>query len=517
VQANSLNALAGYPKPRVIDGHSFVFVRGYLFPTDIDHSIQVGTQIVLYRIDLDTGVTRIVSSEHDTDAYDWAIDTNGNVVAQAEYKNNAQHWKLKLLGSGRSDPVIDVSAPIDLPEIAGLAEGGSAVLISMPQVDGTREYQQVSLNDGKIAPWQHGDADFRRVVTGARSDRVEAESRVFDKTDYHFFDSRADVVWRSIKAAFTGATNLDLVDWSDDWNTVVVHVFGPEYGDVYAAVDMTTHNASPIGPGYDGIDAIAPVKWIDYRAVDGRTIHAYLTMPLNREAKNLPLVVLPHGGPYMRDDPGFDWLSQALASRGYVVLQPQFRGSFGFGHDWFAAGFGEVGRKMQSDLSDGVRALAAQGLIDPKRVCIVGHGYGGYAAMAGATLESGVYRCAVSVAGMSNPRADLQDMHWSSNPGARFWDRFLGVSGPDDPKLDAISPIKHVDKVTTPILLIHGHDDTVEEFWQSGDMADALKSARKKVELVELEGEDHWLSKSETRLQMLTAVVRFLEANNPPN
>ena len=132
------------------------------------------------------------------------------------------------------------------------------------------------------------------------------------------------------------------------------------------------------------------MKWIDYRAADGRTIHAYLTLPLNREAKNLPLIVLPHGGPHSRDEPGFDWISQSLASRGYVVLQPQFRGSDGFGYDLLSAGFGEFGRKMQTDLSDGVRALAAQGLIDSRRVCIVGASYGGYAALAGATLE---YRC----------------------------------------------------------------------------------------------------------------------------
>jgi dipeptidyl aminopeptidase/acylaminoacyl peptidase len=122
---------------------------------------------------------------------------------------------------------------------------------------------------------------------------------------------------------------------------------------------MTSHKADPIAPAYDGIDDVSPVKWIEYAAQDGRPIHAYLTLPLNREAKDLPLIVLPHGGPHSRDYPGFDWISQALASRGYAVLQPQFRGSAGFGKDLLWAGFGEFGRKMQTDLSDGVSALAA--------------------------------------------------------------------------------------------------------------------------------------------------------------
>ena len=237
--------------------------------------------------------------------------------------------------------------------------------------------------------------------------------------------------------------------------------------------------------------------------------------------RNLPLIVLPHGGPHTRDLPGFDWLSQALASRGYAVLQPQFRGSAGFGWDLLSAGFGEFGRKMQTDLSDGVRALAAKGTIDPKRVCIVGASYGGYAAMAGATMDTGVYRCAVADAGLSDLHDFMRYMQRrserSDNLNVRFWDRFLGVSGTDDPALDAISPIKHVDKATIPILLIHGRDDTVVPIAQSVDMADALKEAGKQVELVKLDGEDHWLSRSETRFQMLDATVKFVEANNPPN
>jgi dipeptidyl aminopeptidase/acylaminoacyl peptidase len=261
-------------------------------------------------------------------------------------------------------------------------------------------------------------------------------------------------------------------------------------------------------------------RWIDYKAADGRVLHAYLTLPPGKEsAKNLPLIVMPHGGPHARDYPGFDWFSQALASRGYVVLQPQFRGSDGFGQDLLTAGFGEFGKKMQTDLSDGARALAAQGLVDPKRVCIVGASYGGYAALAGATIDTGVYRCAVSIAGLSDLRQQLRWWlnHQTSDRSDRFWNRFLGIEDYDDPKLNDISPIKHVAKVTIPLLLIHGKDDTVVPYAQSDDMADELKDAKKPYEFVTLKHEDHWLSKSETRLQMLEATVKFLETNNPPD
>jgi dipeptidyl aminopeptidase/acylaminoacyl peptidase len=173
---------------------------------------------------------------------------------------------------------------------------------------------------------------------------------------------------------------------------------------------------------------------------------------------------------------------------------------------------------MQTDLSDGVRYLAQQGLIDPRRVCIVGASYGGYAALAGVALDPGVYRCAISVAGISDLRRFRK---WTGlnrlGLSQRYWDRYMGTSDQNDPALIAISPIEHVAAVTAPVLLIHGQDDTVVPYEQSDVMFTALKRAGKSVEMVTMKNEDHWLSRSATRLQMLQASVMFLQANNPPN
>jgi dipeptidyl aminopeptidase/acylaminoacyl peptidase len=216
---------------------------------------------------------------------------------------------------------------------------------------------------------------------------------------------------------------------------------------------------------------------------------------------------------------GFDWWAQALASRGYAVLQANFRGSTGYGRDFLEAGYGEWGRKMQTDLSDGVRWLAAEGIIDPERVCIVGASYGGYAAMAGLALDGEVYRCGVSVGGVS----DLRRMvNWEARlerqrdtQTIRYWNRFMGAARLNDRAVDDLSPAFLAASVDSPLLLIHGKDDTVVPIEQSRIMAEALRRAGKPVELVELPGEDHWLSRSETRRQMLIETVRFLEANNP--
>lgn len=510
---DAMNIIIGVPQPRIIDGHTIVFVRGIYFPGQSGYP-------ALFRIDLTANTTRMVSRDGDTRAEDWVVDEAGNIVAESSYNEQDEHWKLAIIHDRESTDVLDVAAPIDSPGVEGMTEDGNSVVVSVPQSDGSFEYQQVSLKDGHIGAWQRAEIGFGDVMTDLRSSLVIGGTRVTEKNDYVFFDPHAEENWRNVKAVFKDATDVDLVSSSDDRSVFIAHVIGATYGDSYFIVDMNQHKAGRLGPEYTGIDDVAPESWIDYRAADGRTIHAYLTLPLGKEAKNLPLIVLPHGGPHSRDEPGFDWISQALASRGYAVLQPQFRGSDGFGADLLFAGFGEFGKKMQTDLSDGVRALAAKGLIDPKRVCIVGASYGGYAALAGATLDTGVYRCAVSIAGLSDIREQLRYWHRMAHiedRNERFWDRFLGVSDYDDPKLDAISPIKHVDKVTIPILLIHGRDDTVVPFSQSDDMADALKDAKKTYEFVELKHEDHWLSKSDTRLQMLEATVKFLETYNPPN
>jgi dipeptidyl aminopeptidase/acylaminoacyl peptidase len=224
---------------------------------------------------------------------------------------------------------------------------------------------------------------------------------------------------------------------------------------------------------------------------------------------------MPHGGPEARDYPAFDWWAQAFASQGYAVFQPNFRGSDGYGVKFRDAGFGEWGRKMQTDVSDGVAELAHEGLVDPKRACIVGASYGGYAALAGVLLQHGFYRCAVAVAGVSDLSAMINYVHDQEGDepgsGVRYWRAFMGAHA------DEVSPIRKASSADAPILLVHGKDDTVVPFSQSQAMAAALKAAGKPVDLVVMPGEDHWLSREETRTTMLKASVAFVEKYDPPD
>jgi dipeptidyl aminopeptidase/acylaminoacyl peptidase len=407
-----------------------------------------------------------------------------------------------------------VTASIETPSLLGLGRDGGSVLAAFAgEKDG--EIRELNPDSGDWgAPRPQPDDLIWDRATGRL---IGEHDLIGDEDRYTFYDPTDQALWRGVTTAYAGA-RVRFEGFSDDHMRILVFVDSPTEGPAWALVDRKTHSGDWMGVQYESLkpEDIAPVRAIAFKAKDGLALTGYLTLPSGKSAKGLPLVVFPHGGPAARDEIGFDWWAQAMASRGYAVLQVNYRGSEGLGWDLESAGFGEWGRKMQTDLSDGVRYLAAQGTIDPARVCIVGASYGGYAALAGATLDAGVYRCAASVAGPSDLRRFVDT--WKRDEGdqgvgsERYWLRYMG---PRD-GLAAISPARQVDKATVPILLVHGKDDTVVPYEQSQIMADALMRAGKSVDFVTLKSEDHWLSRGETRLLMLEAVVAFLEKHNPP-
>jgi len=253
-----------------------------------------------------------------------------------------------------------------------------------------------------------------------------------------------------------------------------------------------------------------------YKARDGLELPAYVTLPPGRPAKNLPLVILPHGGPYdVRDEGTYDAEVQFLANRGYVVLQPQYRGSGGYGEAFDKKGEGQWGRAMQDDLDDGMDWLAKEGTIDPKRVCIIGSSYGGYAAMWGAIRNPERYRCAASFAGVSDLKRQLKysNKFFRSQRYKDDWRKT--VQGDDAFDLATVSPLLTVDKLTVPMLLVHGDDDQRVPYKQSKLMADALAKAGKNFEFITLKGEGHGFSSDANMQLWLDKLDAFLAKYNP--
>ncbi len=335
-----------------------------------------------------------------------------------------------------------------------------------------------------------------------------------------FFSQQAKAVQASIQASFPG--NLTrIVDASEDFKRVAVYVEGPAApGGAYQILDTVKNEASTISRLYPTLDlaSTGEQKYVTYTARDGLKIDAYLTLPRGTSGRGLPAIILPHGGPQARDSGGFDWLSQYFASRGYAVLQPQFRGSDGFGTQFALAGRRQWGRKMQDDVTDGVKHLIANGTIDPNKICIMGWSYGGYAAMAGATLTPELYRCVIAGAGVSDLIAMLiwsREYAGGREGSIRYWRLHIGDPTADKANIEAVSPVVHVNKVRAPVLLLHGELDTVVPIKQSEIMADALKAAGKPYEFTRLANENHNITFQSTRIKTLQAMDAFLAKHNP--
>jgi dipeptidyl aminopeptidase/acylaminoacyl peptidase len=504
----TLNIVWTRPEVREVNGNTSMIVSGVWY--DGGRALPA-----LFRYDVGSGGVELFARSNQPYGYSiqWLLGDTGEVAGDILYFEELKKWDLKLRRDGRMQVVASGTASIDKPTIEGFNPTGDAIWVQFVE-DGEIVWKSLSPSAGTWGPPLDPEHVFVEIIKDRKTGRIIGGLTQHER--YVFFDNELQSHWNAVLREFPNE-QVRLLSHSDDFERILVEVFGPNDGYVYALFDWYTHKAAILGKAYEGLQSVAVMKPISYPAADGLTIPAFLTLPRDREASNLPLIVLPHGGPEAADSNRFDWWAQALANEGYVVLQPNYRGS-ALSPKFVALGYGEWGRKMQSDLADGIRYLAQQGTINPNRVCIVGASYGGYAALAGMTLNPGVYRCAVSVAGISDLKRMLGHRYsWEDSTRVdRYLERFLGVSTSGSSALDAISPIEHVKAVTGPVLLIHGRDDTVVPYEQSEAIASALKHAGKSVSLVDLKNEDHWLSRGATRLQMLQATIEFLRVNNPP-
>jgi len=336
-----------------------------------------------------------------------------------------------------------------------------------------------------------------------------------------YADERARVRWlsreyRQLQAEVDRAAGrgrfAEIVSFSADHRRLLVRTSSPTSPGSLYFMDRSHGLMRRIGHANTALEGarLAPMKAVTYRARDGLDIPAYLTLPVGRAAKDLPLIVLPHGGPSTRDVLGYDYWVQFLANRGYAVLQPNYRGSTGYGARFEDAADGQWGLAMQDDITDGVRWLVASGTVDAKRVCIMGGSYGGYAALQGVVRDPDLYRCSIAYAGVSHLDSQVQyDRRFLF--GKRWWQAQRKAA----PDFDAVSPAHHAGQIKAPILLVHGKRDLVVPYAQSKRMYEALIRAGKKVEFVTQPLGTHNLSREEDRVSFLTAVDTFLSKHNP--
>lgn len=474
----------------------------------------------VYRFELrENGDAREVQSPRDG-VWDWSADSDGVV----------------RIGSGWFDGRLRIyyrsNGDLDLDLVGKFREGDSAArywTVSYVKAGSDIGYVMEETENGRLALRSYdflNRTSLETIYENPDWDLDEATIGRDGQPSYvRFTDDRDQIVWltedgkqtqrnleRALKQPVVRITSTSqdkskmLVWTGGEGDPGALYLFSPKEGRLDQIAEMR-----PNVP----FTQLAQPKPVTYEARDTVKIRAYLTLPRGRNAKNLPLIILPHGGPYgVRDELRYDDEVQFLANRGYAVLQPNYRGSGGYGNAFSELGRGQIGRNMQDDLDDAMDWAVAQGIADKDRVCVVGGSYGGYAALWAVLRNPERYRCAASWAGVTDFKSQLRyDRNFFSGRGARKWrDR---VRGEDDFDLDSVSPAKQGDSLNRPVLLGHGTDDNTVPFSQFKKMRDATRNAPVKPDLLVIQGEGHSFSSPANEQQWYDALEAFLAKHNP--
>lgn len=478
----------------------------------------------LFKVDVNTGEGKVAENQSEK-IIDWWLGVDGNAAVRVEYsvgtmrfyrKLDDGKWK-KYFGMRRSE--LDELEEMTL--IGPSSDPGKFYVLSRPPGRdriGLYLYELEKENFGEpLVENPKYDLDYASVSP----DGTRVLYYCFTEHVRHCesSDAKLNLHLRGLRKFFDESANVYIRESSSDGNALLLYVDGPSDPPSYYYYLVDRQKAEFVGPGKGALNdkALPASQVVSYKTRDGQEQTGYLTYPPGaRGQKNLPLVLMPHGGPQSRDSLEFNPWVQYLASRGYLVFQPNFRGSGGFGLAYELSGHREWGRKMQDDLGDGVKALVDQGIVDATRICIVGGSYGGYAALAGAAFTPDAYRCAVSLAGVGDLEALVRFKKKKYGADSEVFDHYvkkLGDPDKDQALLRAASPSFHAGAIKVPVLLIHGEDDEIVPLSQSEDMQKQLEKAGRKAQLLRLKNEGHGGFDDGSSKVMLSTIGEFLWQN----
>ena len=359
--------------------------------------------------------------------------------------------------------------------------------------------------------YEHPEVDVSSLLRSKKRKLITGTSYLTDRVHYEFFDEQREQLQRTLEEKLPGY-QVAVADMSKDETKVLVRTYSDRSLGAYYFFDRESGDFTKlvdVSPWLDESE-MASMKPVQYTSRDGLTIRGYLTVPAGAEAENLPVVVNPHGGPWARDAWGFNPEVQFLANRGYAVFQPNFRGSTGYGKEFWQASFKEWGGKMQDDITDGVEWLIDEGIADPERIGIYGGSYGGYATLAGLTFTPELYTCGVDYVGVSNIFTWLEAFPPYWKPFLEMVYEMVGNPETDKEMLEAVSPFFHVDKIQVPLLVAQGANDPRVKQEESDQIVEALKSRGIDVPYMVKENEGHGFGNEENRFDFYRAMETFL-------
>lgn len=474
----------------------------------------------LLRVDLSSPKGPKIHEKGSDHTKDYFINTDGEVIVEIIYNRLKGQHSVIVHHEETEKAIFEEQTPLPSYQFVALTPTlKSIIAIRKDPQTGHDSYYEMSLQDGKVQKTAYGKAhaDIESIITDLNRVAQGIKYTGFNPS-YHMFDPELQTQIDQIVEQFP-QQSVHLEDFNQNLGQVLIYVEGPSYSGDYFLFSKS-RNPVHLGSTRPNIaeNAIHPVTPIQYQSRDGLNIPALLTVPRDKiqTLKNLPAIILPHGGPEAYDPIQFDWIAQAFANQGYLVLQPQYRGSSGFGAGFAKAGYGEWGKKIQDDITDGVQFLSKQSIIDPQRVCIVGASYGGYAALAGGALTPELYQCIVSINGIGN-LVKLLDTeafkHGKDSINHNYWQNIITNNNLTEEQLESISPVNLSEKFQAPVLLIHGENDEVVRSRQSEEMYKSLKRAQKEVTFIELDNENHNLMSEAGRQRALQQTIEFINSH----
>lgn len=463
-----------------------------------------------YRIDILTGEKNLIA-ENPGDVISWYADNNFKVrLCLAQTSDGGYVLRTRVDEHSDWKTAGTWSLRDGAPTIFGFTSSDDSIYAGDARSSNTARLVRIALSDGGVTTIASDSAyDIHDVMLNPVDHHLEAFSFYSDRRDWSFLDS---TIWRSFKKLeyFDGDLSMQSRDGNDSiW---LIKVDKDNWPVEYRMVNRFTHEIMPLFVERPALDKylLAGISSITYPARDGRTIHGYIAFPHGLAPDSLPLVVLVHGGPWERDEWGFNPIVQWLANRGYVILQANFRGSSGYGKDFLNAGDREWGGKMQDDISDGVAWAVNEGIADPGRVAIFGGSYGGYAALAGAAFTPNLYKCAIDLFGPGNLAVFLKSIPSYRESEKKFFYERVGDPAKDGEVLKSRSPFFNTDRITVPLLIGQGASDPRVNQSESDEIVNALKARGKPVEYILFPDEGHGFTRPRNRLKFYEAAEEFL-------
>lgn len=489
------------------------------------NSVILSTQLdqysypTVFRVDLSNGKVTTLQMPYEF-VWDWYADSNGIVRYGtgtrmndwfAYYRKASGGDVTKLAGTS-----YDAAATSDhLRLVAGSDEGYAL----SPKASGRFALYKYNFLTRSFGPmlFESPTNDITTIDVDEATGKLMGVVLTEDRERRIWIDPGMKAIQDTLDKTFRGR-HVDIISRDKLAERMIVLVSGPADPGSYYLFVASTGQISRLAKVADKVDraGLSETKYVSYKARDGLVIPAYLTLPRGRDPKGLPLIIMPHGGPYgVRDDLSYDAEVQFLANRGYAVLQPNYRGSDGYGKAFYEKGEGQWGRAMQDDIDDGMDWLTTQGIVDAKRVCIVGGSYGGYVALWGATRNPERYRCAVSLAGISDMKTQL-DYQSDFLVGTRWRKDWQStVRGDKTFDLASISPINKVSDLKVPVMLVHGDADKRVPPKQTTLYDKALTAAGKPHETYIYPGAGHGFDKAKDEKSYLDRLEAFLTKYNP--